>query len=445
MLAGRKLLLADDSITIQKIVALTFADEGIQVVAVSDGAEAVEALEEILPDIVLADVHMPNLTGYQVCEHIKRTERLKHIKVMLLVGSFEPFDEVEARRVGADDTLTKPFQSIRNLVDKVSSLLGRQTPAEQLEKTLPGYPEPAPNADSFTEPAAVAEEVVAARVEEIIDLAVAQEAGTRELPPPELVLPPDEPMTTDELEVVTADTQPLSADILHRTQQFASPEAHVVETVLETETMQTNPVSKPRPESSEGFGDALLELDAFEAAGFGNDVMLDVDLDVDFESPSPEMLSSPWGSVQTVAVAAPIFAATPVVEKSDPITPSDFRTRELVAPRPSHEDAVAPVSSSFAEAVPAVQDAHDAPPHVHQPEYISEAPATTSSANTASAAPVGLIKLDQLAPEVVDAIARRVVEQLSEKAVQEIAWEVVPQLADLMIKRKLEESETQNK
>jgi CheY-like chemotaxis protein len=63
-------------------------------------------LEEVAPDIVLADIFMPGLNGYEVCEHIKRNERFRHIPVMLLVGSFEPFDEAEARRVGADDYLT---------------------------------------------------------------------------------------------------------------------------------------------------------------------------------------------------------------------------------------------------------------------------------------------------------------------------------------------------
>ena len=65
---------------------------------------------------------MPQVNGYELCEYIKQNEKLKHIPVMLLVGSFEPFNESEARRVGADDTLTKPFQSIRRLLEKVGLL-----------------------------------------------------------------------------------------------------------------------------------------------------------------------------------------------------------------------------------------------------------------------------------------------------------------------------------
>jgi len=71
----------------------------------------------------------------------------------------------------------------------------------------------------------------------------------------------------------------------------------------------------------------------------------------------------------------------------------------------------------------------------------SEVAAPQSSASSGQA----IVNLDQLSPAVIDAIARRVVEHMSERAVQEIAWEVVPQLADLMIKRKLEEHETQNR
>src|SRR5688500_2700604 len=67
---------------------------------------------------------MPGPDGYELCERIKRDARLGHVPVVLLVGTFEPFNEAEARRVGADTVLTKPFQSIRNLVGKVGSLLG---------------------------------------------------------------------------------------------------------------------------------------------------------------------------------------------------------------------------------------------------------------------------------------------------------------------------------
>lgn len=127
-MSKRKLLLADDSVTIQKVVNLTFADEGIEVITTGDGNSAMEKLREIKPDLVMADVNMPGLNGYQICEQIKHDEATSATPVILLVGSFEPFDEARARAAGADDYLTKPFQSIRQLVSKVTELLEIETP-----------------------------------------------------------------------------------------------------------------------------------------------------------------------------------------------------------------------------------------------------------------------------------------------------------------------------
>ena len=145
-MAGRKLLLADDSITIQKVVNLTFADEGVEVLSVGDGDAAVQRISEEFPDIVLADVNMPGRTGYQVCEYVRGDERTRHIPVLLLVGAFEQFDDAEAHRVGASGHLTKPFQSIRQLVNQVTDLIeeSRQTRAvveEPVSEPVPQEPE----------------------------------------------------------------------------------------------------------------------------------------------------------------------------------------------------------------------------------------------------------------------------------------------------------------
>lgn len=149
MLSGRrKLLLADDSPTIQKVISLTFGDEGVEVVAVGDGERALRALaEEPPPDVVLADVVMPGPDGYELCERIKRDGRLRHVPVVLLVGTFEPFNEAEARRVGADTVLTKPFQSIRDLVSKVGSLLGGGGESKEDEPHAPRATQDVPHAE----------------------------------------------------------------------------------------------------------------------------------------------------------------------------------------------------------------------------------------------------------------------------------------------------------
>lgn len=155
-MSKRTLLLADDSVTIQKVVNLTFADEGIEVVTVGDGDSAMEMISQIAPDVVLADVHMPGLSGYQICEILRQNPVTRDMPVVLLVGSFEPFDEGEAARVGANAYLTKPFQSIRQLVSQVTDLMNAAGPA--IEPAIPEHGASSPEQESAIAETVPAEE-----------------------------------------------------------------------------------------------------------------------------------------------------------------------------------------------------------------------------------------------------------------------------------------------
>jgi CheY-like chemotaxis protein len=118
------LLLADDSVTIQRVIELTFADEDVRVVAVSDGGEAIAMLDRTPPDIVLADVGMPGQNGYEVARHIRDTPRLAHIPIVLLTGAFEPIDQAKVAEVGCDGVLAKPFEP-QLVIARVKELLAR--------------------------------------------------------------------------------------------------------------------------------------------------------------------------------------------------------------------------------------------------------------------------------------------------------------------------------
>jgi len=128
---GNKILLVDESVTVQKIITLAFSDEGVDVVTLDNGNEAIARLQYLRPALVLADVSTPGKNGYEVCDYIKHQESLSDIPVVLLVPAFETYDEERARQVGADLHLTKPFQSIRSLVATVKQLMGR--PVEEQE------------------------------------------------------------------------------------------------------------------------------------------------------------------------------------------------------------------------------------------------------------------------------------------------------------------------
>ena len=120
-----KILVADDNSNIQKMVGLALKDQGIDVVAVGNGEAAVRKISDIKPDLVLADVFMPVRNGYEVCKYVKEDSALAHIPVILLVGAFDPLDEQEAQRVGADGVLKKPFVPPDPLISMVKSALTR--------------------------------------------------------------------------------------------------------------------------------------------------------------------------------------------------------------------------------------------------------------------------------------------------------------------------------
>jgi CheY-like chemotaxis protein len=124
---SKKLLLADDSVTIQKVIELTFADEDIEVIAVSNGSQAISLAPVERPDIVLADVGMPERDGYEVAAFIKRTPGLSHIPVLLLTGAFEPIDEGRAKAAGCDGVLVKPFEP-QMVINRVKDLIAGKRP-----------------------------------------------------------------------------------------------------------------------------------------------------------------------------------------------------------------------------------------------------------------------------------------------------------------------------
>ncbi len=126
---SKKLLLADDSITIQKVVELVLADEGFELKLTGNGEDALEALSSFKPDIVLADVEMPRMGGYELCQTIKSSPATHSIPVILMVGAFETVDEELIKKTGADDYIIKPFES-HDLVSKLRKALPAEAEAE---------------------------------------------------------------------------------------------------------------------------------------------------------------------------------------------------------------------------------------------------------------------------------------------------------------------------
>ena len=118
-----KVLLADDSVTIHKVVEIILTAKGYNLMSVSNGSDALEAMKSFKPNVVLADIEMPGLNGYELTSKIKEDPFQGNTPVLLLAGAFEQVDQALAAGSGADGILTKPFEA-DELVDKLMEVAG---------------------------------------------------------------------------------------------------------------------------------------------------------------------------------------------------------------------------------------------------------------------------------------------------------------------------------
>jgi len=152
-----KILVADESPTIHKIVAMAFEDEGITVEGISRGEHVMEYMVEYQPDIVLADIHLPGIDGYELCRQIKNFSSFKGVRVILLTSDFEDIDQLELDVSQADDFISKPFKT-EEILKKVKSQLSLPSPEKEA---------PAKEAQPPQEPES--NEVIQSELEDIIN------------------------------------------------------------------------------------------------------------------------------------------------------------------------------------------------------------------------------------------------------------------------------------
>jgi CheY-like chemotaxis protein len=140
----KSLLLADDSVTIQKAVEMTFRAEDVTLTVVSDGNEALSRARAAKPDLILADVGMPGLGGYELCERVRADAGMRHIPVLLLGGG-TPIDPAKAIAVGANGHMPKPFDS-QKLIDQVKQILANPKAVPAAAGAAAAKPSPPPPA-----------------------------------------------------------------------------------------------------------------------------------------------------------------------------------------------------------------------------------------------------------------------------------------------------------
>lgn len=106
---GKSILVVDDSLTVRKLISGKLEKSGHAVVCAADGDEAVKALERFNPDLVLLDIEMPKMDGYQVCKLIRGRASTKDVPVIMISGKDGFFDKVRGKMAGATDHISKPF------------------------------------------------------------------------------------------------------------------------------------------------------------------------------------------------------------------------------------------------------------------------------------------------------------------------------------------------
>src|SRR5689334_4014379 len=138
-----RILLVDDSPHAQRMGERILTDEGYEVVTVSNADSALIRLDDVDPDVVLADTVMPGRSGYEICQYIKMNPRMKHIRVILTAGVLENFDEEQSKRVEADGSLKKPFEAtaligtVKPLAEAAAAARTEAAPATGRSKAAP--------------------------------------------------------------------------------------------------------------------------------------------------------------------------------------------------------------------------------------------------------------------------------------------------------------------
>ena len=252
-----RILLVDDSPHAQRMGERILSEEGYEVVTVSNTDSALIRLDDVDPDVVLADVVMPGRTGYEICQYLKMSPRHRHVRVILTAGVMETLDEAAAARVEADATLRKPFEASA-LIAAVKPLA--EAAAQARASLLPREPGvtdrvPVPAAAPFV--AVVDEEQVRAAVTVALDAsmgAMVEEIAKRVMLALATRKPEAAPAPVNSLALV-ATPAPIEAPQAARP---AAPPATRVEPVrrisplrLRSTSILGLDINRPEPESSD--------------------------------------------------------------------------------------------------------------------------------------------------------------------------------------------------
>jgi CheY-like chemotaxis protein len=424
---GKKILLADDSLTIQKVVELTFSDSDYDLICVSNGQKALEKLREQRPDLILADVVMPEKNGYEVCEAIKGDPATARIPVVLLSGTFEPFDRERAERIGAEAIVSKPFDS-QQLLAQVEALLDRVPPAST---------QAIESAQTASAPV-----VSESRQEEApFDVGFSAEDFTASIRAPAR----HEGMDPFEEEYGRVDVES-AIEAFEKSQPNLglAPKSVAAEKETESQRPKVGEDSAREP-LAQWLGEEPEHAAARSEEAAGSATTADLGRASSLGLTSPTSLSADPDSPETVAMKIP--EPPPVSAEKGGMAPEEISEEQArtLFDVPTPPPLFMPAPSAHPEDEQTEEEpsaSRSAGTTAEVPREIEELAQTSSIPElTQMLSSVARTGSNDLTDEQIERLAARVVEKLSDRIVREIAWEVIPDMAEIVIKQRIKELE----
>ncbi len=401
----KKLLLAEDSLTIRKVFELALSRSDIAITAVDNGEDAVRLAGEIFPDLVVADLSLPGKNGLAVAAELRAMEKTERIPVLILSGTLVPLDEARFKASGAKGVLFKPFES-RELLENIERLLRESTPAPESR-----MPQEAPAVDERWDFSDVMDEVEAETGRSAAPAPAAREALF-----PGAILPGGArtPPAFNEFDVSIDEIEGGAQDFSAETRPAAPPK--------KVEHMDSD-LPADSPPSVTDLSPALDEVEEIEEIENLEDVEVPMPPagDVSTEAPASLRILSA-ATAPTVAEEPPPVVHEPVAEEA--------AVEEYAVPEPVVADqAVEEPPLPSPEPYLAMPDAGSRPVDAELKEFFAGRAAEIFRTVASEA-------VEKVMWEMTDRLAAEFSAKLRE-SVEAVAWEVIPATAEALIREEI--------
>lgn len=466
----KTIVLADNSYTIRRIVELSLSEENVELVSFENGLNLQQKLVELKPDVVLVDIKLPEMSGYEVCKFISENETLNHTKVFLMKGGFDPLDENQIKNLQYEDIITKPFDS-STLISSIKKVLDAKKP-EPVEEIPSSIPEDVPEIDNISEEA---DEISFSDIKDEIDT---DQVPREEVQPSEEVTVMAHGEKDDQLKP-SADEEDISNPFMDEAAPpppaaapQSAPEAAEEAPTPEPATVATeNAPAEPAPHTAD-----TMPEDKLESAAAGEDLQIPdaeeppaqdlVDMMPD-TAPAEEMPSldepppveeeplemapdSPLAPTEPAPAAEPPLMEAESLEEAVPAQApaEDFQVGEQPKESALGEDIDMPAEEPQIELEIDQETSEPEPPLETQPEIVEPAPPAepdiavegpqeverpvveeAKADSTPSDDAISMISKDEMLHKVEDKLT---------VAIKEVLWEVIPPLAEKIITEEID-------